>query len=186
MEKIQFFLVTLTLLSAALFNVNCTPSDTSSVLPKIISTEGTAAIGKPAPVFTWLGPDNIKHTLTDYRGKLILIATWDLQCNLCLEFVLPYLAENYKRFSDQGVVILAINDMDSEKVLTPYLNSKNYPFTVLKDEKNPEFKFRSPYLLKMGNPHIVLIDRNGILVDKTWPLSSEAVTNLIENFVKSQ
>jgi peroxiredoxin len=185
MDKSFFGILVIFLVAVVLPGPSCTNVPKPEI-PVIVSCDGMAEIGKPAPNFTWVGKDNIKHSLTDYRGKAVIITTWTASCAICVDVQLPYLAESYKKLTDQGVYILAINNGDSEKHIVQFLSSKNYPFTILSDKPNPEYKFRSPYRLKQGDPYFVFIDKNGILVDILVAGSETDLNNAIENFVDSQ
>jgi peroxiredoxin len=186
MDKSIFVIVVVSLVAVVLPGLSCTNAPGSEI-PVIVSCDGIAEIGKPAPNFTWVGKDNVKHNLTDYQGQAVIITTWDILCSICIEDQLPYLAESYKKFTDQGVNILAINDMDTDKMLVEFINTKKYPFTVLSDRKGIDYKFRSNYLLKPGVPQFMLVDKNGILVGIIGGFSDTAsMKNAIDNFVESQ
>jgi peroxiredoxin len=165
--------------------LGCSQSD-SCQFPLIVQSEGIAEIGKPAPNFSWIGQDNVKHSLSDYLGKPIIIATWDRICDPCIKIVLPYLADNYDMYSSKGVVILTINNLDNCVRIVDFAKDKNYPFTMLRDVKQPEYKFRSPYLLKQANPYIVLINKKGVLIDIKQPVSEDDINNSIIDLLNAE
>jgi len=193
MRKALIFICLLNLCFVLCMVSSCSAPQSYSVYPLITNTEGVATPGKPAPNFSWIGSDNIKHNLTDFAGKPVVIATWDTGCTFCLNVMLPYFKTNYQKYTDQGAVILTINDKDSYKMFADFVKDKDYPFLLLKDENKPEFKFRSPYLIKFGNPWIVLIDKKGILVDikgiftdPSAKYTEDDLRKIIDNFVGTQ
>ena len=186
MDKSIFGILVIAVATVVLTCLSCTNVPKSEI-PVIVSCDGIAAIGKPAPNFTWVGKDNIKRDLTDYQGHAVIITTWNCQCSICVEVQLPYLAESAKRFAEQDVDILAINDMDSDKVLIEFIKGKNYPFTILRDIPKPEYKFRSHYLLKMGVPQFIFVDKKGTIIDIIGSFSdTTSMKGAIDNFVESQ
>jgi len=173
----------ITLVVVVLLGLSCANMPKSEI-PIIVSCDGIAEIGKPAPNFIWVGKDNIKHYLTDYRGKAIIVTTWNMTCDICKEHQLPYLSESYKKFADKGVYSLAINDMDSDQMLVEFLDEKTYPLTILRDNNH---KFRSHYGLRPGDPWWVFIDKNGILLDTNIHGSDAAsMKGAIDNFIDCQ
>ncbi len=54
---------------------------------------------------SWLGTPPL--TTSDLRGKIVLVDFWEYTCTSCLR-TLPYLHEWYKRYRDDGFVIVGI------------------------------------------------------------------------------
>jgi peroxiredoxin len=172
--------------------ISCNQQSTASEYPLITNCDGKATIGEMAPNFSWIGKDNIRGNLTDFRGKPVIIFTWDIACNWCTDIMLIHLNNNLMRYTEKGIAIITINDGDGSPRMTEFLKDKNYHFVILRDEPSPEYKFRSPYLLKRGNPWIVFIDKKGVLVDKNGIFTNPSdatekdLQNLIDKFISAQ
>jgi thiol-disulfide isomerase/thioredoxin len=67
--------------------------------------------GKPAPDFTVTDIKGQKHTLSEYRGRNVMITFWATWCVPCIQEI-PHLIELRKTFSDDKLEILAISLVD--------------------------------------------------------------------------
>jgi len=115
-----------------------------------------------APDFTLTDLQGRKVTLSQYRGKVVIVNFWATWCPPCRE-EMPSMESLYRRFKDQDLVLLAINvEEDGGEAVNDFLKGKDYNFTILLDttaevqENYQVFQF----------PETFIIDRNGNLVDK--------------------
>lgn len=78
--------------------------------------------------------DGEPFSLTNFRGKTLLVNYWATWCKPCKE-ELPSIGELYKNVHGQGIEIVAVT---SEKPATvrAYLKDKNLPFTFVLDPKD--------------------------------------------------
>ena len=91
--------------------------------------------GDNAPNFTLKNLDGKQITLSQFRGKHVLInycATWCGPCKL----EMPSLEALYERFKDRNFVLLAIsNDMFGANIVKPFVKAHNINFPVLLDQR---------------------------------------------------
>jgi cytochrome c biogenesis protein CcmG, thiol:disulfide interchange protein DsbE len=91
------------------------------------------AEGKMAPDFTLSTPDGkTELTLADLKGKTIYIDFWASWCGPCRK-AWPEVVELHKKYSEQGLVVLAISLDRSTDAAIKYMNKNETPFTVLFD-----------------------------------------------------
>ena len=120
---------------------------------------------------------NADFTLTDLqgkswslkalRGKVVLVNFWATWCQPCRR-EMPDLDALYKRFKDQGFVILGISDEDSAKVKELLAELKvSYP--VLLD---PGRKVNELFRIE-GIPKNFVFDRNGKLVAQSIDMRTQ-------------
>jgi peroxiredoxin len=64
-------------------------------------------IGKSAPLFTVTSLDGRRVSLTDYRGKAVLINFWATWCGNC-KLEMPWLADLREKYVSQGFEVLGI------------------------------------------------------------------------------
>jgi peroxiredoxin len=128
---------------------------------------------KQAPAFTLKDTSGKKVSLSDYKGKAVVVDFWATWCAPC-KIEIPWLEKLRDQYASQGLEVLGISeddlDQDDQKAL---LKEKkeitdsamklgiNYP--VLFDEK----KVAEPYGGVDALPTTFYVDRNGKVVAAT-------------------
>jgi peroxiredoxin len=69
----------------------------------------TTWYGEPAPDFTLVDITGTGHSLSDYRGKNVMLIFWATWCGPCLQEI-PHLIELRKTVSEDDLVMLAISN----------------------------------------------------------------------------
>lgn len=108
--------------------------------------------------FTLKDLHNKPVTLSQLRGKIVMVNFWATWCPPC-RAEMPVLDWLQTRFGSQGLVILSISDEDMFKVGS-FLSSAKYHPTVLLD---PGDKVHKEFHVE-GIPHTYLFDRDGKLL----------------------
>jgi peroxiredoxin len=107
-------------------------------------------------------------TLNQLRGKVVVVNFWATWCPPCLK-EMPDLEALYKRFENQGLVILAISDEELSKV-QPFIAQRNVTYPVLLDpgrKVNDEFQID-------GIPKTFVYNREGKLVAQSIDMRTQA------------
>jgi peroxiredoxin len=97
-------------------------------------------------------------TLSELRGKIVMVNFWATWCPPCRK-EMPDLDALYKHFQKRGLVILAISDEDAARVKT-FIAGKGISYNVLLD---PGRKVNTLFNV-MGIPKTFIYDRSGKLV----------------------
>jgi cytochrome c biogenesis protein CcmG, thiol:disulfide interchange protein DsbE len=114
-------------------------------------------IGSPAPDFTVQDSDR-KVTLSEYRGKVVVLNFWASWCPPCVEET-PSLLDMQHRLRDKGVVVLAVSIDEDEGAYHRFLIDHRIDFLTVRDARAASnalygtFKFPESYI----------IDRNGTI-----------------------
>jgi peroxiredoxin len=106
-------------------------------------------------------------TLKDLKGKVVLVNFWATWCPPCRK-EMPDLESFYRKFQDQGFVVLGISDEDVAKV-APFIEKNKYNYPILLDpgrKANQDFRVE-------GIPKSFLYDREGKLVGQAMDMRTE-------------
>lgn len=121
----------------------------------------TATVGQPAPDFKLQNPDGESISLSDFKGKPVLINFWASWCAPCVS-EMSYLEEIYDEWSDKGLMLLAINNGESSATVESFLQDNNLSFPVVLDTKAVIVrKYNIQFL-----PTTFFIDKDGIIQEK--------------------
>lgn len=71
--------------------------------------EGTQLQGKAAPGFTLVSTDGKKVSLSDFKGRPVLVNFWATWCGPC-KLEMPWLEEFSNKYKGQGLVVLGMDE----------------------------------------------------------------------------
>jgi peroxiredoxin len=108
-----------------------------------------------------------KWTLKDLSGKVVVVNFWATWCPPCRK-EMPDLETLYKRFKDQGLLVLAISDEDAGKV-RPFVTEQKVSYPILLD---PGRKVNKLFEVE-GIPKSFVYDRNGKLVAQSIDMRTQ-------------
>jgi len=117
-------------------------------------------IGTAAPDFTVQDSDR-KLTLSDYRGKTVVLNFWATWCPPCVE-EMPSLLQMQQRMKDKGVVVLAVSLDEDESAYHKFFRDHGVNVITVRD---PAMKSSDLYGT-FKYPETYIIDRNGVLQRK--------------------
>jgi peroxiredoxin len=121
-----------------------------------------AAVGRPAPAFTLPGLDGRMVSLSDYRGKVVVVNIWATWCPPCVD-EMPSLEKLYREFEAENFAILAVSiDSGGIEAVAPFMKKHALTFSALID---PQAAIRTGYKTT-GVPETFIINKQGILVKK--------------------
>lgn len=89
-------------------------------------------IGQPAPDFTLNGTDKAPHTLSELRGTPVLLVFYPFTFTGICEGELCRLRDDYARFTDAGVTVLALS-CDTGPAQAKWAEEQGWTFPVLSD-----------------------------------------------------
>ena len=116
--------------------------------------------GNSAPDFQLKSLDGRSIVLSELRDRPVMITFWTTWCGPC-KHEMPLVQEIYedKKWSDKGLVILAIDGAESESTVKKYLEDMGITFTVMIDPDNKVFL---DYNIR-AIPTTFFVDKNGII-----------------------
>lgn len=121
----------------------------------------------------------VKHKLSDYRGKWVVVNYWATWCPPCLAEI-PELEEFHVKHKDKDAVVLGVNleDIDAAS-LRQFIDEYSITYTVLRGESENGIPFGPFY----GLPSTYLISPAGeVATIHLGPVTRTA----IEEFINSE
>jgi peroxiredoxin len=128
------------------------------------TSQALPAVGTPAPDFTLASTADIDVTLSQLRGRTVLLAFFPLAFTKTCTREMCAFSEDYAQFEGAGTVVLPIS-VDSVPTLREFKAKERITVDLLSDFKR-EVSRRYGTLLEdrfFSNRAYVLIDRNGIV-----------------------
>ena len=131
-----------------------------------------------APDFTFPGLNGKMVSLSDYKGKVVLVNIWATWCPPCVD-EMPSMEKLYQKFKGENFEILAVSiDEPGLKAVAPFMKKSNLTFPALIDS---EGTIKAVYGI-IGVPESFIIDQQGILIKKIVGPVDWAATNVFRFF----
>jgi cytochrome c biogenesis protein CcmG, thiol:disulfide interchange protein DsbE len=136
-------------------------------------------IGTAAPDFTVQDADR-KVTLSELRGKVVVLNFWATWCPPCVE-EMPSLLQMQRKMKDQGVTVLAVSVDDDASAYHQFLTNHGVDLLTVRDAQQESNNLYGTFRF----PETYVIDKDGIMrrkfigpVDWTEPEVVEFLTKL--------
>ncbi|WP_461205333.1 TlpA family protein disulfide reductase [Clostridium sp. DL1XJH146] len=116
-------------------------------------------VGKESPDFTLTDLEGNDVSLSDYKGKYVLINFWATWCHFCVEEM-----PDLEKFNNENedIVVLAVNVKESHAEAEKFVNDGGYTFTTLLDDKGT---VSNDYLVA-AFPTSYFIDKEGLFLGR--------------------
>ncbi len=110
--------------------------------------------------FSYTDINGKNHTLSEYRGKWVIVNYWATSCPPCINEI-PELVAFHKRHQDRDAVLLGVDFEDiSLAWLKDFMDSMSMKYTVLRAGTSPETPFGALKVL----PTTFIVSPAGVLV----------------------
>ena len=118
--------------------------------------------GDVAPDFQLEDTKGAKVTLSELRGKVVMVNFWATWCPPCIE-EMPSMERLNKFMADENFIMLAINtEKDGRSVVPDFLKKKPYDFTILYDDQGAVQQQYGVYKF----PESFIVGKDGTVVEK--------------------
>jgi peroxiredoxin len=115
-------------------------------------------VGMQAEDFSLIDLEGKQQSLSQYRGKIVLVNFWATWCKPCTT-EMPAMQTIYDKLRDKGFVVLAVNELEDDAKVREHIKQYGYTFPVLMDRDN---KVANQFGV-FGLPVSVFIDEKGIV-----------------------
>lgn len=115
--------------------------------------------GTAASDFSLRDLNNTVHTLSQYKGKVVLVNFWATWCGPC-QVEMPHLQSMYTELGPKGLVVIGISTDDARTTsqVKPLTTSKGLTYPILRDTQTTVIAQYNP---SKTLPYSVLVDRAG-------------------------
>ncbi len=126
-------------------------------------------VGQQAPDFTAVAPGGQKVSLSDLKGKVVILDFWASWCGPC-QVSMPGLEKIYQQIKNDGVVVLSVNTWDQQQDFKDWVaknSGSTYHFEFVRDPAEGDHDtIRRLSIAKRlyhvpGIPTMYVIDREG-------------------------
>jgi len=125
------------------------------------SARAKVSMGETAPDFTLKTMQGEEVTLSELRGKVVLVNFWATWCPPCRQ-EMPSMEKLYQHLKGQYFEMLAINvEENGPEAVAAFLEDKSHSFPILFD---PQAQVQRLYNVSRY-PETFVVDRNGIVVE---------------------
>jgi cytochrome c biogenesis protein CcmG, thiol:disulfide interchange protein DsbE len=138
--------------------------------------------GFSAPDFTLDQLGGGQVSLSELRGKVVLVNLWASWCPPCRAEA-PAIEKVYRSYQELGLVVLGVNttDQDSESAAAGFVKDNGLTFPVLLDKDG---RVSAAYSLH-GLPSTFFIDRQGVIRSLVvgGPMSEALIQSKVEDLL---
>ncbi|MSQ76897.1 MAG: redoxin domain-containing protein [Nitrospiraceae bacterium] len=120
--------------------------------------ERVPAAGMPAAEFTLTDLEGRQQSLSQYRGKVVLLNFWATWCKPCTT-EMPAMQATFDKLRGKGFVVLAVNELEDDEKVRAHIRDYKHTFPVLMDRENRVANLYGVY----GLPVSVFIDEAGVV-----------------------
>lgn len=113
----------------------------------------------PAPDFKLPDMNGKLHSLSDYRGKPVIISFWATWCPPCL-IEIPHLNRAWEKLKDDDIVMLFVNINEGKETIEAYEKKVPINLKILRDETAGQLHNWN----MIGLPAAFIIDPEGRVV----------------------
>ena len=86
-------------------------------------------VGETAPDWQLISAEGQAHSLSSYRGRVVVMDFWATWCIPCAT-VMPHMQKLHQKFADKGVVVFGVNSWENGDAVA-LMTKKGYSYGLL-------------------------------------------------------
>jgi peroxiredoxin len=122
---------------------------------------GDSRIGQPAQDFTARDLAGNEVSLSDYRGKVVLLDFWATWCAPCVE-ELPNVKRVHNEYKNDGFAVIGVSLDNNRSALEAFVQNQGIEWPQVFDGRGWENEVSTVYQVN-AIPAMFLIDKEGVL-----------------------
>ncbi len=134
-------------------------------------------VGKEMPDFVFTDFEGKKRSLSEFRGKYLMIDFWGLWCGDCLRET-PFHVAAYERFKSRGFEILALNTDEDIEPVKAYLKKNNITWPQARHETIKTLIERTYRIQEYPSSILLAPDGKVLLLNQKSLLGNELIKTL--------
>jgi peroxiredoxin len=140
-------------------------------------------VGTPAEDFQLVDLNGKAHSLSEYRGKVVLLNFWATWCKPCTT-EMPAMQTTYDKLREKGFIVLAVNELEDDAKVGEHIKQYGHTFPVLMDREN---KVANQFGV-FGLPVSVFIDGSGVVQEyiKGGLLTEQKIYDVVARIQKQE
>ena len=164
------------------FDVKVQESELGREVRESIELRQRIEPGRPAPEFTLAKRDSSLVSLSDFRGKVVVLDFWASWCKPC-RASFPWVREFYKEYHEKGVEIIGVSIDDNRAAWEKALEEEKLPWPQVIDETvKGTYRIGGLYHV-LAVPMFVVVDKEGKIVTRAH-MEKEELTAVVEKVLK--
>jgi cytochrome c biogenesis protein CcmG, thiol:disulfide interchange protein DsbE len=140
-----------------------------------------AKVRMDAPALTLTDIHGAQHSLSDYRGQVVLVNLWATWCPPC-QAEMPNLQSFFEKHKNEGFAVVAIEDGDPTTDVVSFAQKYDLSFSIWLD---PTYQATDRAFKTMNLPSSYLIDRNGVIrLEWMGAISQQNLEKYVDPLIK--
>jgi thiol-disulfide isomerase/thioredoxin len=135
-------------------------------------------VGESAPDWRLTDAEGKVHSLSEYRGKVVVMDFWATWCGPCEE-VMPRMQKLYEKFKDQGVIVFGVNSWEKEDPVE-LMKQKRYSYGLLLRGEEIAEAYKVTSL-----PAVYMIGADGRIIYCHEGMDDQNLASLVEKYLKA-
>jgi thiol-disulfide isomerase/thioredoxin len=135
-------------------------------------------VGELAPDWQLSDAQGKTHSLSEYRGKVVVMDFWATWCGPCSE-VMPRMQKLHEKYKDNGVVVFGVNAWEQSDPVA-FVKKKRYSYELLLKGEGIAEAYKVTTL-----PVIYIIGADGKIIYCHEGVDDKNLSSVIEKYFKA-
>jgi peroxiredoxin len=135
-------------------------------------------VGEAAPDWHLTDPEGKTHSLSEYRGKVVVMDFWATWCVPC-SVVMPRMQKLHEKFAEQGVVVFGVNSWEKGDPVA-LMKKKRFSYELLLKGEGIAEAYKVTTL-----PVVYIIGVDGRVIYCHEGLDDKNLSSVIEKYFKA-